>query len=362
VITDRAPCLVACGRHTPDVFSLDTWGSRLRTFSTPPIVDPEGRVVAGSIASVESVHLGGTDQWVSLRGRDIDNPLFVFVCGGPCASEMALVRHYNRALEDHFVVVMWDYRGAAKSFDAIRHAPPTLDRHVEDLRELIEWLTTRIGKRRVFVLGHSWGSVPALAFARKHGSLLDAYIGVGQIVDVEAGRRLAYDRTLELARIENDRAAIWLLERIGPPPYHGRWGRVAKHWALVQAALRQRGASSVKRVMREMAAVSWQAPEYSWVDRFNFVRALTVGMAEALPHTDGVDFTSLAPRLEVPAYFVMGRHDVLTPPDLVERYVAKLEAPRKRIIWFDRAAHLPPYEEPDRFVAAMVDDVLRDLA
>jgi pimeloyl-ACP methyl ester carboxylesterase len=339
-----------------------SWNERLRRASTPAITDARGESVPGSIASLESVRLGGTEQWVSLRGRDVRNPVFVFVCGGPCASEMALVRHYNPSLEDHFVVVMWDYRGAAKSFGALHQTAPTLNRHVEDLRELIEWLGRRFESRDIYLVGHSWGSVPALAFASRCGSQLAGYVGIGQIVNVEGGRLLAYERTLDLARAEGDRTAVWLMEQIGRPPYHGRWGRVAKHWALVQTALGRTGAASVKRVMRDMAAITWQAPEYSWVDRMNFVRALTLGMAETLPHTDGMDFVSFAPRLEVPAYFVMGRHDVLTPPDLVERYVEQLEAPRKRIIWFDRAAHLPPYEEPDRFVTAMVDEVLRDSA
>lgn len=344
-------------RNNPASRTVSRVHHALRDYSTPSITDDAGRPIVGSIASVERMRIGGTDQWVSLRGRDVRNPLLVFVCGGPCASEMALVRHYNRGLEDHFVVAMWDHRGAAKSFDAIHREPPTLDRHVEDLRELVEQLSRRFECSRVYVVAHSWGSVPGLEFARRHGALLHAYVGIGQIVNVEEGHRLAYERSLALAHSTGNKRAAWVLEQIGPPPYRGRWVRMMKHWTMVQAALAQ---GAAKKVVREMAAVSWRAPEYSWIDKANFVRALTIGLAETLPYTEGLDFEASARRFETPMYFVAGRHDVLTPPDLVERYVAGLEAPSKRIIWFEQAAHLPPYEEPDRFVSTMVDEVLRE--
>jgi hypothetical protein len=89
--------------------------SQLRAAS-PPITDGQGRAVPGSIAAVEQVRLGGVDQWIVIRGRSTANPVLLFLSGGPGGSEIGWLRHYNAALEDTFTVVVWEQRGAGKSF------------------------------------------------------------------------------------------------------------------------------------------------------------------------------------------------------------------------------------------------------
>jgi len=91
---------------------------------TPPITDAAGKPLPGSIATLETVPLNGSEQWVSIRGRDITNPVLLFLAGGPGGSQLATARYALGGLEDHFVVVNWEQPGAGKSFDAVesRHA------------------------------------------------------------------------------------------------------------------------------------------------------------------------------------------------------------------------------------------------
>jgi pimeloyl-ACP methyl ester carboxylesterase len=63
-------------------------------------------------------------------------------------------------------------------------------------------------------------------------------------------------------------------------------------------------------------------------------------------------------RLEVPFYFLIGRHDVNASPALTEEYYQKLPAPHKELIWFEHSGHTPWTSEPDRFVDVMVNRVL----
>ena len=53
------------------------------TAHTPPILGEDGKLLPGSIATMEKVRLGGVDQWLILRGQDVDKPVLLFLSGGP---------------------------------------------------------------------------------------------------------------------------------------------------------------------------------------------------------------------------------------------------------------------------------------
>jgi pimeloyl-ACP methyl ester carboxylesterase len=127
------------------------------TFS---IKDKQGHDVSRSIASLEKVNLGGQEQWILIRGIDITKPVILFLHGGPGTANMCLLRKYTGELEKHFIVVTWDQRGAGKSYQAINpHSSMTIDRFVLDTGELTQLLCHRFNQQKVFLVGHSWGSL-----------------------------------------------------------------------------------------------------------------------------------------------------------------------------------------------------------
>jgi pimeloyl-ACP methyl ester carboxylesterase len=62
-----------------------------------------------------------------------------------------------------------------------------------------------------------------------------------------------------------------------------------------------------------------------------------------------------APVLEIPVFFFIGRHDHVIAPETSTAYFDALTAPSKKLIWFEESAHEPPFEEPARFNATMVN-------
>ena len=131
---------------------------------------------------------------MNARGADRDNPVLVYIHGGPGAVEMPFAWSFQRPWEDYFTVVQWDQRGAGRSYplnDPARLAPTlTIDRYRDDAIELIDLLRRRYGKRKVFLLGHSWGSIVGLSVAAKRPDLL---YGV-------RGETASYDLVLSEAR------------------------------------------------------------------------------------------------------------------------------------------------------------------
>ena len=129
-----------------------------------------------SIAELQKVIIGNSEQWVLIRSENIDNPILLFVHGGPGTSQLTLIRNNTRPIEKYFTVVNWDQRGAGKSYQAIRDkSRMTIDQFVSDLNELAEYLAKRFGKTKIILVGHSWGSAIGILAVSKRPEL---YSGV----------------------------------------------------------------------------------------------------------------------------------------------------------------------------------------
>lgn len=314
---------------------------------TPPFRDPTGQRIDGSIAVERRITLGGWDQYVLVRGRDRKAPVLLYLHGGPGTSEMPLLRVYDAALEEDFVVVYWDQRGTGKSYSAnLDPATLTLERLTRDLDELVDLLRSEFGQDRVMLVGHSWGTQLGLAYVSRHPEKVAAYVGVGQISNATESDSLGYAWALAEARAREDHEAIRVLESIGLPPYSiPNVERQRKYVARYGGAFRE------PRSLLDLVFTSLKAPEVSWPDVIAFVRGTSVSMKALWPTAQAFDANTSYPRLDVPVFFLLGRHDRQVSSALAAEYFERLHAPHKELIWFERSAHSPPFEEPDRFTA-----------
>ncbi len=98
--------------------------------------------------------------------------------------------------------------------------------------------------------------------------------------------------------------------------------------------------------------------EYGLYDKVNWFRGLLDTFGVVYPQLWDVDFRKQATRLEVPVYFLIGRHDVNAQPKMTEEYFNILTAPHKELIWFERSGHGPWVNKSAKFVDVMVNKVL----
>ncbi len=329
---------------------------------TPAIPSRRRRPEAQHCASLEHVMIGGVKQWIMIRSEDISNPVLLLVHGGPGTSQLGLMRRSTQQLERHFTVVNWDQRGAGKSFGALKNGTDmSIDRFVRDILELTEHLAGRFGQQRVTLVGHSWGSViSAMAVARRP-ELFTAYVGIGQMSSMLESERLSFAWTLEQSAAAGDAAAVKTLVQCGPPPYAGDW---QKKFMTQRRILGKRGgeyhgsrSGAFPVVIRALLCSS----EYTMMDRINFFRGIFASVRRVFPELMTVDLFAQVPALEVPVWFMLGRHDWEVPAVLSERYCEALRAPAKRLIWFEHSAHMPNTEERDEFNRVMIEQVLPTL-
>ena len=317
---------------------------------TPAFRGPHGEPISGSIAEISYRRLGGVDQWVLIRGECVANPILVLLHGGPGFPEMRLFRHFNALLEKRFTVVYWDQRGTNKSFDRnIPRSSMTLEQFIADLDELVDVVRKRFDKDKVVIYGHSWGSALGVCYAARFPAKVAAYIGTGQIGSWPASERSSYAFVLEEAARRHHQKALKELRAIGPPPYAARAKMVQGKW-LGRFLGFVRGMPLWK-----FACIVLSGPEASILDLPNLVRAMQFSQDTMWADVSELDLTTTVPRLDVPVFFFLGRHDHVIDADTSADYFRMLDAPSKRLVWFEESAHEPPFEEPAKFNHAMAE-------
>lgn len=340
---------------SPTITPEDAYGA-----VRPMIADMQRIVTPQGDQSTEKVTLGGMEQWISIRGSDRNNPILIYVHGGPGAAEMGRSWPCQRGWEDYFTVVQWDQRGTGKTLrlngaDATR---PTLgrERMADDLVELIALMRERFSQRQVVLLGHSWGNVIGLDAAVKRPEWISAYVGVGPLLNMRANEAAIYGRLLEIARERGDAAALAELEAVGPYPGEGPLDfprlNVVRKWVMQYGGL---------AAYRDNANFYFRAarlsPDYDLADRQAIDEGGQLSVGTLMAELTEVDLTTVR-STPFPVVMFLGRNDLTTPPAVTEAWLDALDAPLKRVVWFEHSAHLAPHEEPGRFLVALVENVL----
>lgn len=298
--------------------------------------------------------LGGAKEVVTVRGADRANPILIYVHGGPGAAESPFAWAFQRPWEDFFTVVQWDQRGAGRSYliddPAILAPTMTLDRMRDDAIELIDLLRARYGKRDVYLLGHSFGSVIGMKVAAKRPDLLAAYIGMGQYIDTEAGERAGYAWTLDQAKRDNNADAVRELEALQPYPGDTTIEKIdaERKWANRYGGLFWRHSDG--DFYFHLARIS---PEYTPDQRSRYDDGSSYSTNLLEKQLKGLSFLSIA-KLDCPVYFILGRHDGLTPASVAAAWLDRVDAPRKGRFWFENSAHMAMIEEPGRMLEALL--------
>ncbi|HAE60479.1 MAG TPA: alpha/beta hydrolase [Anaerolineae bacterium] len=332
------------------------------TAHTPAILGADGQPLSGSIASLEKIKLGGVDQWLIIRGYDVNKPVLLFLSGGPGASEAARVLRFNSELEKHFVVVIWEQRGCGKSYPSLNpKSDLTVDQYVADLIELTDILRERFDEQKIYLVGHSWGTIIGVRAAQQRPDLFHAYVGTAQMVDVRETDEMIYEMVLEHSRKTGDTAFVQTLEKQGPPPYFGK-SPIQPYATLFGREYALYEAPNIKdpeyRRDGDILMLMLKQPEYGWLDRLYYLLGLMNTFNAVYPQLQEMDFRVDAARLDLPVYIVLGRHDMNNPYQLPEEYFNLLEAPNKQLIFFENSGHGMIWEEASLFHRLMVETVL----
>ncbi|GAB6928181.1 alpha/beta hydrolase [Paenibacillus sp. JCM 10914] len=300
--------------------------------------------------------MGGVQQWVVIRGHDRTRPLLLFFHGGPGASQLGAQRKYLPELEESYVVVNWDYRGAGKNYTP--NIPPetmTMGHLLEEARELAVQLLHRFGQRKLFVMGQSFGALFGLRFIYTYPELVHAYVGVNQPTHRAEEERRSYEWVLGEAGSRDVAKAVHQLKEIGSP-VDGLY-KTMDDFVIQRRWLTKLGGVTYRKSPTQLNVISnLFTPELSWKERVRFPRGFAFSnthlWAEFVEH----NLFKEIKEVKVPVYFVAGEHDRICH-DLIFDYADLLSAPHKEVIRFHSSGHIACFEEPEAFLNLMNRDL-----
>ena len=347
-------CLVSA--LTSPAFGQAPVGPHNRAEAVKIIADLREIVSPRGLQVIETVPIGGIKQVVSIRSQDLRNPVLIYFHGGPGFVEMPLDWWWNRGWDEYFTVVQWDQRNAGKTFVASGPNDPALltpDRFQADAEELVQWALKRFNKRKVFVLGHSWGSMLGLKLAAARPEWLHAYIGMGQITDGPESERRGWAWTMAKAQADQNAEAIRELQAIAP--YATTPAPVPVKSIMIQRKwLGHYGGAAWRRTGGDFEAAAIKlAPEYSDEDVSKAFTGQPAVTNALLPRVLATDLSRIR-TLEVPLILMLGRHDINVSSEVAVEWFEKVRAPSKRLVWFERSAHHITSEEPGKLLMSLV--------
>ncbi len=318
--------------------------------TTPNGVD-EGRYVT----------IGGIEQWITIRGEDRQNPVLLFLHGGPGDATNPWGYAAFRSWLKAFTVVQWDQRGTGRTLG--RNGPSqaatiTVDRMVQDGIELAEALRRTLQKDKIILVGHSWGSILGVLMAKARPDLFSAFVGTGQVADPQQGYRVAYNALLEKAVKLGEARAIHELKDVGPPPYaDGRGYGVQRKWAnLFEGA---------DFFIASMVGLALNAPGYRPHDISDWFDGQVLSADRLVPQTSATSAltaTTLGGDFAVPVFVFQGAEDFTTPTSLARTFVQSIRAPHKAFVAIPEGGHFAVFMKRDIFLRELAAKVLPAIA
>jgi pimeloyl-ACP methyl ester carboxylesterase len=322
---------------------------------------------SNGISSLEEVTLGNLKQWIFIRGTNRNNPILLFLHGGPGTPflGMSSSRRNDKELIKYFTVVHWDQRGAGKSFNKnIPVNSMTYDRYVEDCSELIDYLCNRLQTPKLFIVAHSGGTVIGIKTVHKYPEKIHAYVGVAQSIDGYEEQKVVYDFLVEEAKKSGNSKKFKAIKATGPPPYDSpneyleQAGRIGHYGGFLAD-------NSLKEYLKmgiEMLSFLI-SPEYSIIEGIRMLRntGFNFTMNAIWEEMKNINLSNEIKSIKVPIYFFEGKYDMTTTTILVEKFYHKLNAEKgKKLIIFDHSGHLPMIEEKKKYEKFLIDVVLKD--
>ncbi|WP_274654632.1 alpha/beta fold hydrolase [Paenibacillus humicola] len=298
------------------------------------------------IAEGSYVRIGGIDQWVTIRGEARDNPILLFVHGGP-GSTYSIFHPILRPWEKYFTIVHWDQRGAGKTLRRNGQngcGTITFDRIAEDGVEVAAHVSRKLGQDKVVLIGSSAGSLPAILMAARCPNLFHAYVGTDQ--NAPDPKHLAQNLALEVMRAAGMEKGARLLERMGPDP---------SRWALPDFDKRNRFMVKIPQhvpnfVMDLVLPALLASPDHSFRDIIDVFKGMKFSLEHLFQELVTFNYGQLGKRFELPFFIFQGDSDIITPVAAVKAFFEEIEAPHKEFALIRNAGHLACFSRPEQFL------------
>ena len=310
-----------------------------------------------SITHFEKIEVNDSYQWVLVRGKNTDAPLLIHVQAGPGlpmiseADKMEKLLH----LEEHFLVAYWDQRGCGLSYNKnIPAESINLAQMADDIIACTKLLLKKYNKSKAVIAGYSIGATATLMAAAKDSSLFSVLFLAGTDVDIPFANKHMSEFAMEKAVARKNKKWIKKIIELKSRPiveskrFQERAGIIGNLGGV------QTGTTYSRLVLGAVKNMLFS--KYYGVS--GLIKTMT-GMAfcqnSFLPSMNHLNLIQNVSKTHVPVHFIQEKLDAVAPAEKGKQFYEHLDAPNKSFSLFENSAHVPQYEESEKFSNIILD-------
>jgi len=317
-----------------------------------PLKDETGKLIENSLVEKNFIEIGGIRQGYFIRAENPENPVILFLHGGPGSPELPILIPYESTerLEKYFTVCYWEQRGSCMSYNSsVDIATMTVEQMVEDTRQMTEYLQQRFNQKKIYLMGHSWGTYLGIKTIEKYPENYRAYIGIGQVSNQKESEKSAYDYMLQHATEINDKAALEKLTKFDKqaPDFPSTEYLITRSLLMNKYGIGMMHQNmSMAKILKDMLFFRG----YTLSEKINYLKGSMFSINVLFNYVLQDNLFESSVSFDVPVYITHGKYDYQVSYTLANNYFDEINAPEKAFVTFENSAHSPNMEEPEKFV------------
>ncbi len=302
-------------------------------------------------ARIEKININNSSQWVLVRGNSIDAPLLIHVQQGPGFPMISEAREMGKKLhlENNFLVAYWDQRGCGKSFDKnIRPETISLAQMADDIIACAKYLLKKYNKNKAVLVGYSIGATASLMAAAKDSSNFSTIFAVGIDVDIPYADKYALHFAMDKAVAANNKKLAQEIDDLKKQPIVDAKKFQQRAKILTNLGGIKTGNNYNSLVLDTVKHVLF-SKYYGIGGLLKMMKGIEFCQNALLPELSGLDLFKKVTKVNLPVHFMQGSLDAIAPPLRGKAYYDQFQATDKSFTAFEKSAHSPHFEEPEKF-------------
>jgi pimeloyl-ACP methyl ester carboxylesterase len=309
--------------------------------------------------NLEAVNINNSEQWILVRGKNIDAPLIIHVQAGPGFPMIpeAHTMEKRLRLEKDYLVAYWDQRACGKSFN--KNADPktiNFSQLTDDLISCTKYLLEKYRKKKAIIAGYSQGATLALMAASKDKTIFDRLFLVGTDIDLPTANKYAIEFALVKATEKNKGILLRQAVDLHSTPVNNA-RQFSKRAKLLTNLGGIKSGTSYNQLLISTVLNMIYSKAYRLSDIPKTIKGMEFCQDALLPEFNALNLFQRIESIDVPAHFIHGKQDAISPYQTAIKYYEYLRADKKTLTSFDHSAHMPHYDEPEKFAQLLRDTI-----
>ncbi|HMC84393.1 MAG TPA: alpha/beta hydrolase, partial [Chitinophagaceae bacterium] len=296
-------------------------------------------------------NINNSIQWVLVRGNNVDAPSLIHVQAGPGLPMISEANEMEKRLhlEDRFLVAYWDQRGCGKSFS--KDIPPetiTLAQMADDIIACTKYLLKKYNKSNAVIVSYSIGATISLMAAAKDSSIFTAIFAAGVDVDIPYANHYALDFAMDKAIAKKNKKMIQKINELKRQPIVESKRFQQRAEILTNLGGINAGSNYNNLLLGTLKNILFSR-YYGIGGLIKTMRGMALCQNALIPEMNSFNLFQTVTKVSVPIHFIQGNLDGIAAPLKGKEYYEQLHATNKSFTLFERSAHMPQYEEPEKF-------------